>query len=364
MPEEKKTARPAAVAPAPAKTKKADRIRELLTAAEEDIKALRLTSPRANNAWDKYQQVQALDPDNKEVRQGLVRIVESYIFLAEKDIDQGELGHAEKNLSKAETVIPGDKRIEAVRERIQVKKKALAQKEKGVIEKELPGQIVNSVGMKFVLCPAGSFIMGSRPTEGFKDERPARKVIFPKPFYIGRFEVSQLEYKRVMRLNPSRFRETTKDFQGELQRPVERVDWASANKFCLALSALEGKNYRLPTEAEWEYACRAGGEPLGPIGIQGAETHLVGRNPNAWGIYDMQGNVWEWCSDWYSPTYYASGDNVDPQGPSQGEHKVARGGSFISEDTAGGSTRSNQRSHFPPYLRDKTVGLRVVRDLD
>ncbi len=163
--------------------------------------------------------------------------------------------------------------------------------------------------------------------------------------------------------NPSLYRESAKDFKTVLLRPVERVDFATANKFCARLSALEGKTYRLPTEAEWEYACRAGGPPLGAIGRHGYGTHAVGRLANAWGIYDMQGNVWEWCADWYSPTYYASSEDVDPQGPPEGSEKVIRGGSFGSDDREEGSTRSNKRSAVAPHVRDQTLGFRVVREL-
>ncbi|MBW1713922.1 MAG: SUMF1/EgtB/PvdO family nonheme iron enzyme [Deltaproteobacteria bacterium] len=348
----------------PVKSRQADKIEELLTAAEADINALRLTSPAKNNAWDKYRQVLALDFENQEAKQGLSRIVDVYITLAQKAVDRGEPDKAVRALDKADKVIPGDERIEAARNRLKAKTAPPEPKPQPKAEEkdktELPKTVVNSIAMKLVLCPAGSFMMGSGPSEGFADERPARKVTFSKPFYIGVYEVTQLEYQRIMGENPSNYRETAEDFKGKLTRPVERVDWNSASKFCSRLSGLEGKTYRLPTEAEWEYACRAGGDPLGPIGIQGPETKASGQTSNAWGIYDMQGNVWEWCSDWYSPTYYSSGQDVDPQGPDEGSKKVARGGSFISEDKDRGSTRSNQRRCFAPHVRDKTLGFRVV----
>ena len=214
--------------------------------------------------------------------------------------------------------------------------------------------------MKFVLIPAGSFSMGSPPGQGYEDERPVRTVTITKPFYIGMYEVTQLEYQMLIGENPSHFREGTKEFKALLERPVERVDWKQASQFCLALSRLERRTYRLPTEAEWEYAARSGGGPLPSIGIQGTQSQPVGLKVNGWGVYDMQGNVWEWCSDNYSPTCYERGERTDPQGPFRGSEKVARGGSFSSEQTMTGSTRSNHRGHFPPHLRDKTIGFRVV----
>jgi formylglycine-generating enzyme required for sulfatase activity len=138
------------------------------------------------------------------------------------------------------------------------------------------------------------------------------------------------------------------------------VDWVTAAKFCARLSALENRIYRLPTEAEWEYACRAGAEPLEGIGVKGSQTLSVGQIVNPWGIWDMQGNVWEWCADWYDSDYYSKAPEVDPRGPETGKERTARGGSYDSEQREPGSTRSNQRKHLPDFTRVPDLGFRVV----
>ena len=342
-------------------------IASLLASAEEDMKALRLTTPDDNNALDKYNTVLAADPENREAREGLSRIVAVYVNLAQGAYNKGETQKAERLLERAVKAGPDDPRIAALREKLKSGTVAAGPKRqpkpRSRKDKKLPEVWVNSTGMKFILCPAGEYMMGSVAGVGFADERPQRKVVFERPFYIGAYEVTQLDYQRVMGENPSKFRETASDFQAKLQRPAERVDWAQANKFCATLSALERDNtYRLPTEAEWEYACRASGERVGPIGVKGSQTMPIGKGePNAWGIYDMQGNVYEWCSDWYSPDAYALDVTVNPQGPPEGRDRVARGGSYESDHRDDGSTGSNQRAHFPPHFRKEFIGFRVVR---
>lgn len=227
--------------------------------------------------------------------------------------------------------------------------------------KALPREMTNSIGMKLILLPAGSFLRGSKLGQGFADERPQREITFTKPIYMGAFEVTQLEWQKVTGENPAKFRESPKDFAGVAERPVERVSWDMAVEFCAKLSALEGQTYRLPTEAEWERACRAGGDVLPGIGVKGFQTRAVGQgDPNLWGFYDMQGNVWEWCSDWYNDEYYADSPDQDPQGPDKGNERVCRGGSFRSDDASQGSTGSNQRGHVAPHIRSPEIGLRVV----
>jgi|GEM_PF-3358540 len=340
------------------------KVADLLAKAEEDLKALRLTTPSPGNAWDKYTEILALDPDNREAKKGLERIVGSYVEMAAKAMADDDLVKAEAYLDKAEKVIAGDPKVAQVRGEISARKTAKEEvKEEQKVEEvkpALPQTVINTVGMKLVLCPAGEFPMGTKADQGFADERPLRRVTISKPFYIGAYEVTQLEFQRVMGENPSRFRETASDFQAKLQRPVEQVDWTTAAKFCTRLSALESRTYRLPTEAEWEYACRAGGEPLESIGVRGSETMPVGQISNPWGLWDMQGNVWEWCADFYDPDFYSQGKNVDPTGPEKGKDRVARGGCFNSDQHEPGSTRSNQRNHLPDFTREPTLGFRVV----
>ena len=238
------------------------------------------------------------------------------------------------------------------------------------------------LGMKFVLIPAGSFLMGSQisPEEAArryggeakwsKDEHPPHLVEITKPFYLQTTEVSQAQWKKVMGDNPSKFKDC-----GD-HCPVERVSWYDAQKFINKLNQMEGKNkYRLPTEAEWEYACRAGKKTVFAFGddvIQLGEyawyfdnskgkTKPVGkRRPNAWGLYDMHGNVWEWCQDWYDD--YPSNSVTDPIGPDKGEERVLRGGSWHDNSW---SLRSANRGGYNPGDRSHSLseyGFRVARD--
>ncbi len=213
--------------------------------------------------------------------------------------------------------------------------------------------------MQLKVIPAGTFTMG----EG--DD--AHQVTLTKPFRIGVHEVTQEQYERVMGSNPSHFKDP--------QNPVERVSWVDAVKFCEKLSAspeekAAGRVYRLPSEAEWEYACRAGttttysfGNDEGALGDYAwynasstNKTHLVGeKRENPWGLYDMHGNVWEWCQDWYGN--YRMGAVTDPTGPNSGSARVDRGGSW--NDLAE-NCRSASRSHASPSYRNLYIGFRVV----
>ena len=205
----------------------------------------------------------------------------------------------------------------------------------------LEQSIANSIGMKLVLIAAGEFMMGSPAAEQdvWEGERPQHRVRITRPFYLGACPVTQAQYKRIMGNNPSHFKESGGD------APVESVSWDDAREFCQRLGQVEGKTYRLPTEAEWEYACRAGGGAPYCCGDDdtelskyawydlnsGGKTHPVGeKKPNAWGLYDMHGNVYEWCADWYESGYYAKSPAEDPAGPSGGSHRVYRGGAWLN----------------------------------
>jgi formylglycine-generating enzyme required for sulfatase activity len=217
---------------------------------------------------------------------------------------------------------------------------------------------INSIGMEFVLIPSGSFIMGSLDNDlnAGNNEKPAHKVIISKPFYLGKYEVTQAQWEAVMGNNPSRFKGSN--------NPIERVIWEEIQAFIQRLNQKEGHDrYRLPTEAEWEYAARAGttsmysfgdnADSLGRYawcgGNSGGVTHPVGqKESNAWGLYDMHGNVWEWVQDWYSDKYYSSSPPSDPRGPSSGSHRVERGGGWrgFTEDC-----RPAIRNHDTPDTR-------------
>jgi len=220
--------------------------------------------------------------------------------------------------------------------------------------KEITIQIGENVSMKLVLIPAGKFMMG--------EEEGQHEVTISKPFYMGVTEVTQAQYEAVMGTNPSRFKGAT--------NPVDTVSWDDAAEFCKKLSEKTRQAVRLPTEAEWEYACRAGtttrfsfGDKDGVLGDyawydgnSGGTTYPVGqKKPNAWGLYDMHGNVWEWCADWNGD--YPKGAVTDPQGPGAGEYRVLRGGAWLySPDDC----RSAYRSGNGPNSRDFNYGLRVA----
>ena len=206
--------------------------------------------------------------------------------------------------------------------------------------------------------------MGSPDSDddAYDNAHPQHRVKIAKPFYLGVTEVTQEQYERVMGENPS-------EFKDEPQCPVERVSWEDAEKFCERLSEKEGKTYRLPTEAEWEYACRAGsttkwcfGDSESQLGDYAwyddnsdSTTHPVGqKKPNGWGLYDMHGNVYEWCGDWYDE--YSDSPSTDPTGPSSGSFRVLRGGSWI--DTAG-DCRSAGRYRDSPGNGNDLLGFRV-----
>ncbi len=231
-------------------------------------------------------------------------------------------------------------------------------------EPKLPRVLQNSLGMEFVLIPAGEFLMGS----GWRqNEMPVHRVEMSQPFYLGTYEVTQAQWEAVRGNNPSRFR-------GDPTRPVENVSWEDVHEFIRLLNAREGSTtYRLPTEAEWEYAARAGttttlsfGDDPSQLGLyawfshnSSPETHPVGhRQPNAWGLYDMHGNVWEWVHDWYERDYYQYSPAIDPRGPLLGTNRVLRGGAWSVDAEA---CRSASRSVWHPGYRNNDLGFRVLR---
>jgi len=254
----------------------------------------------------------------------------------------------------------------------------------------------NGVKMRLVLIPAGKFMMGSPATEAGRgsEEGPQHEVTISNPFYMGVFEVTQEQYEQVMGVNPSNFKGA--------KNPVETVFWDDAVEFCRKLSAKTGKKVMLPTEARWEYACRAGtttafytGDALKPgqanayfsqtsnPGVWDTIMAWVGKflpqkaktdqataagsfSPNGFGLYDMHGNVFEWCSDWYNDSYanlpagQAGAKNQDPTGPDSGSARVLRGGSWCPYLQ---HCRSASRNWYSPDYRYITIGFRVAVDL-
>jgi formylglycine-generating enzyme required for sulfatase activity len=218
--------------------------------------------------------------------------------------------------------------------------------------------------MQFALIPAGEFQMGS--TSGADYERPVHTVRISKPFYLGIHEVTQGHWEAVMGNNPSQFK-------GDANRPIETVSWEEVQKFIDKLNTREGgTKYRLPTEAEWEYAARAGSTTAYSFGDDSSQlgkyawfagnvnntTHPVRKlQPNAWGLYDMHGNVWEWVQDWYGT--YTAEPGTDPQGPTSGSARVIRGGSW---NNGAGDCRSAYRLSSPPRRPLRRPWLPPVED--
>jgi formylglycine-generating enzyme required for sulfatase activity len=235
----------------------------------------------------------------------------------------------------------------------------------------LAAEATNSIGMEFMLIPAGSFMMGSEKSfeRANDDETPAHRVTISQPFYLGKYEVTQSQWVSVMGDNPSKF-------NGQ-NNPVENVSWDDVQEFIWKLNEKEGTGkYRLPTEAEWEYAARAGttstysfGDDEGFWGFyarryawyganSGETTHPVGqKKPNPWGLYDMHGNVWEWVQDWYGKEYYAGSPATDPRGPSLGSYRVIRGGGW---NINAGYCRSAYRRNNTPDNRGNSLGFRLA----
>jgi formylglycine-generating enzyme required for sulfatase activity len=239
----------------------------------------------------------------------------------------------------------------------------------------------NSLGMEFVLIPPGTFTMGSPPDEAHRNNKEVQhQVTISRPFYIQTTEVTLKQWRALMGKRFF-FRRKGKD-----DMPVAKVSWHKCMSFIERLNRLNEGTYRLPTEAEWEYACRAGtvtayswggtfdcskamysnnslksGGCLDYVKSRGLAVDqpapVKSYQPNAWGLYDMHGNVWEWCQDWYGE--YTPGALVDPAGPESGSDKVRRGGSWFKY---GYSCRSANRAYAHPASGFRTTGFRIVRE--
>jgi formylglycine-generating enzyme required for sulfatase activity len=238
-------------------------------------------------------------------------------------------------------------------------------------QKDLPKEFTNSIGMKFVWIPPGTFMMGSPKEEkGRVRDETQHKVTLSKGYYMSVHLVTQEQWKEVMGNNPS-------NFKGEKNLPVETVSWEDCQEFVKKLREKDKKPYRLPSESEWEYACRAGtttpfhfGQTLstdqtnyngdhiygdGKKGANRKKTTPVGSFPaNAFGLHDMHGNVWQWCQDSYGD--YPQKDVVDPTGPEKGEGRLLRGGSW---STLPQFCRSAYRDWDESGSRYDNIGLRL-----
>jgi formylglycine-generating enzyme required for sulfatase activity len=248
----------------------------------------------------------------------------------------------------------------------------------------------SNLGLELVLIPSGSFLMGTENSGS--DERPVHEVKISQSFYLSQYLITQGQWEEIMGNNPSYFK-------GDKRLPIERVSWIDVQEFIKRMNSLGDGTYRLPTEAEWEYAARAGSKEdfagdlselgwyannSGDVIIDASKiykdanltlderykrllaircrTHIVGsKKPNKWKLYDMHGNVSEWCEDWYDGDYYKVSPAVNPKGPAVGSFRVVRGGSWFSlaEDC-----RSADRSRFLPTNRSSIVGFRLVREVE
>lgn len=224
-------------------------------------------------------------------------------------------------------------------------------------------------GMDFIFIKGGCFQMGDSFGDGRPPERPLHEACVDS-YYMGKYEVTQGQWKKVMGENPSHFKDCGDDC------PVESVNWTEVQAFIAELSKMSGQKYRLPTEAEWEYAARSGGKmekwagtssqnKLGDYGWydanSGDRTHPVGKKqPNALGLYDMTGNVWEWINDFYGESYYQKSPRDNPQGAEEGTDRVLRGGCWLDRAK---DCRTVIRYNFPPVSAFKSIGFRMVRPI-
>jgi formylglycine-generating enzyme required for sulfatase activity len=238
---------------------------------------------------------------------------------------------------------------------------------------EMKSTFTNSLGMEFVLVKPGKYMMGTvtNNMDGIKDESPRHLVEITKSFYLGKFEVTQVEYSVLMGNNPSKVKGNN--------QPVESVTFEDAKSFIDSLNTKEGHSrYRLPTEAEWEYAARAGTFTLyyfgddkallgnyawygGNSGESFKHQNVGQKLPNPWGFFDMHGNVWEWIEDWYGESYYSHSPTIDPPGERSGEYKVIRSGSSLDSPNL---CRSASRQHFLPDNSIEYIGFRLALSVE
>ena len=254
------------------------------------------------------------------------------------------------------------------------------------VERSSQTVITNSIGMRLVLIPAGEFTMGSPGSDKDVpiDEKPQHRVRITRPFFLGAYEVTVGQFRQFVKETGRKTEDiptkgglvswNNPGWQQTDEHPAVWVNWHEAVAFCGWLSRKEGKTYRLPAEAEWEYACRAGsasrytfGDDARELGeyawfspnSRGSPQPVGQKKPNAWGVFDMHGNVWEWCADWYGKEYYATSPLDDPTGPATGDLRVLRGNSW---DYMPGLTRSAARGRSRPDHHNGISGFRLARD--
>jgi formylglycine-generating enzyme required for sulfatase activity/uncharacterized caspase-like protein len=330
---------------------------------------------------------EVLEPDRRRLKnlaryqKSLERVVQQGLPLSTKILGQLKdlqdvLGLRDEDISSIhQQFIPTD--VESSPQKTTVAKSFVIQEEPVIVIPKQPEPILkfeigNGINLEMVYIPSGKFTMGSPPEEkGSENEHPQIKDVNISAFYIGKYEITQAQWHAIS------IEDKFCKFPDNLQNPVERVSWDDAQDFCRILSQSTGREFRLPSEAEWEYACRAGttttfffgddalllGEYAWYIDNSGDRTHPVGqKKPNSWGLYDMYGNVWEWCQDSYELYGVVESDSVRKTGkPIESKNEnpcyIIRGGSWnhFSQDC-----RSASRFHFDANRRRSFIGFRVV----
>lgn len=289
------------------------------------------------------------------VRKAVARLSDVYTEAVESLTKANRIQDAQRIQNEFEEV----KKTFAFKNAVSVPDTIASARKKRTPKANLPETVVNSIGVRLRLIPPGTFTMGEGET--------AHQVTLTQPFYLGVTEVTNAQWKSVMGFVTSQCKDE--------ELPVESLSWEEAVKFCEVISSLPaekraGRVYRLPTEAEWEFACRAGsttaysfGDDVSLIGDfawfkdnAGDQTHPVSqKRPNAWGLYDIHGNVLEWCSDWSGD--YPRGSVTDPHGAASGSYRVYRGGSWYRSAR---DCRSSLRRKCPPSRRYADLGFRLA----
>jgi formylglycine-generating enzyme required for sulfatase activity len=226
---------------------------------------------------------------------------------------------------------------------------------------ETTADLGREVNLAMILIPQGKFVMGSPLLEpGHKDDELQHQVVFSRPYFIGKYEVTQEQWEAVMGDNPSQTKGA--------KLPVTNVSWNDCQNFISKLNAKTESNYRLPTEAEWEFACRSGAKSAYSVGekitkndanyenVKGGAKPVGSYKPNSFGLYDMHGNVWEFCSDCYGA--YSAGKSLDPMGIKNARDHVLRGGSFFVD---GILLRSSTRDYVAPDFHNIVIGFRLAK---
>lgn len=319
-----------------------------------------------------YKKVLEIDPNFENAKENIRKIREKLRVMLEdakkelkvKEIEKESL---RKQLSTEQRKLEEIQRIKSAAEDDRIVTEADKLLLDGLLWQKYqarPQIYKNSIGMEFVKISSGSFMMGSPITEKDRSDNERQHLVtISKDFYMGKYEVTQAQWKAIMGNNPSSFKGNN--------LPVENVSWEDAQEFIKKLNAKGEGTYRLPTEAEWEYAARGGNSGKWCFGDDenesgkyawdssnaGSKTHEVGmKQPNNFGLYDMHGNVWEWCQDWYGD--YSSSAQTDPTGATSGSRRVIRGGSW--RDGAR-FLRSANRNSISPLLHFTFLGFRLIR---